>query len=402
MDIGRTFSQSFAILKKNIAAMLVGGVLVMIASVVCSVVPTALFGDFRLETTGTDTFSRSSSLGAALLGIVLQVLVLTPLAAGLVAIAVSWAKTGRTAEIGEVFAGFKRLGALVLFQLILLGAYLLASILVMVIGFFGGIALAFIPFGFVVLIPLMLAPYVYIAINWLYVIAVLFDKDCGVMDALSESRRQIRRNGFWPTFVVAFLIGLAGFAATFVTLGFGSIVVIPWMSAAVVAMYFQASDRMEQVEAIIAGHPPAQVISQPVWPYGMGMGMGMGQGLPPGQPTLPVIGGTAAGMGGTIPGMPPAILAPVGPRSYDPRTAGGETPAGGATEGGVAGAAQAPTRPAPAQSWDQMPGEKRVQRPATPDAGSRPVGSDDAPTIADEPPVPAVQPPTPPTPPDPA
>jgi hypothetical protein len=209
MDIGKVFERGWKLFVKDVAPYVIGALILAALSVVTIGI---LYG---------------------------------PLSAGLYVMAVRRVRQNRTAEIGDVFWGLSHFWRF-------FGAALLLLILI-------GI-------GFVFLI----VPGLLLATIWIYVFPVMVDRDMGVFDAMAESRRLVRENGFGQHFVMVLLLIALSIAGS-IAGGLGHLLTLPLTFTIVTAMYFAACREEDLLRAAIdaAGRPAAaawQPAAPPVTP----------------------------------------------------------------------------------------------------------------------------------------
>ena len=196
MDIGKAFERGWKLFVKDVAPYVVGALLLGISHVVTIGI---LYG---------------------------------PLSAGLYVMAIRRVRQNRTAEIGDVFWGLTHFWRF-------FGAALLLLILI-------GI-------GFVFLI----IPGLLLATMWIYTFPVMVDRDMGVFDAMAESRRLVRENGFGQHLVMILLLIALSIAGS-VAGGLGHLLTLPLTFTIVTAMYFAASREEDVLRAAVGdGGPPA-------------------------------------------------------------------------------------------------------------------------------------------------
>jgi hypothetical protein len=167
-------------------------------------------------------------VGALILGALTVVTVgilYGPLSAGLYVMAVRRVRQNRAAEIGDIFWGlghFWRFFGAALLLLILIG----------------------IGFVFVIIPGLLLATI------WIYVFPVMVDRDMGVFDAMAESRRLVRENGFGQHFVMVLLLIALSIAGS-IAGGLGHLLTLPLTMTIITAMYFAACREEDILRAAV-------------------------------------------------------------------------------------------------------------------------------------------------------
>ena len=162
------------------------------------------------------------ALIACALSIVTLGILAGPLAAGLYGMVVKRVRDGQPAGVGDVFAQMNRFWSFFAAALVLFVLIGLASLTII-----GGILLATI---------------------WLYVFPIMVDRGMGISDAMGESYRLVRTAGFWQhlALIIVFIVisVLADGALT--------ILATPFLVALVVAGYYVAAGRNEEMERAIA------------------------------------------------------------------------------------------------------------------------------------------------------
>jgi len=287
MDIGKALKDSWELFAKDALALIVGALIVVL-------------------------------LGSLSLGIVI-----VPLVAGLYLMIMRRVREGRPAEIGDVFACFDRFGAYFVAFLVFLA---IGVAYVVVVG--APIALAVVAgmhhetgllvMG-VLLTLLVLAGtsvvLVYIGTVWVYAIPLMIERRIGIIDAMRESRALVMSTSFWITLALYLIVsviagaisGVASTALGAVTFGIGSslgyvvtVVIMPWQTAAFLAMYFQATGEGALLPSArpfaTDWHGGGRVTPQMTYPGGQ---PGPWQGRPP-------------------EGMPPNVPPQYGPPPYGP------------------------------------------------------------------------------------
>jgi hypothetical protein len=225
MDIGKVFERGWKLFVKDVAPYVIGALILAALSVVTIGI---LYG---------------------------------PLSAGLYVMAVRRVRQNRTAEIGDVFWGLSHFWRF-------FGAALLLLILI-------GI-------GFVFLI----IPGLLLATIWIYVFPVMVDRDMGVFDAMAESRRLVRENGFGQHFVMMLLLIALSIAGS-IAGGLGHLLTLPLSFTIITAMYFAACREEDILRAAVdePGRPAAAAWQAAPAP---------GAAAPPAPPeTTPTAAGTA-------------------------------------------------------------------------------------------------------------
>ena len=289
MDIGKVFRDAWGLFAKDIGPLIVGILIASLVPAVAAVVIAAVtfgasFRGLEVDSQGTVTSIDSTSLALLIIGsvaiIVVVVLLTAPLYVGILSGVLRRIREGREMAYGDAFTGFRLFGKVV-WATILLGLIFTAIILVpaavIAVGAVMESALVAV-LGAALMVVAMVA-YVYLVLCWAYVFPVIVDRGLGVTAAMAESRRLVHATGWWWTFLVLFVLQLVVGAASFV-LGLipfagaiATIILYPFVLTYLVAMYFQARNEGQLIDAVlgwprpIPAGPPAY--SAPTGPYGV-------------------------------------------------------------------------------------------------------------------------------------
>ena len=289
MDIGKVFRDAWGLFVKDIGPLIVGILIASLVPAVAAVIIAAVtFGaSFRgLETdaegtvTSVDSTSVALLIGGSVAIIVVVVLLTAPLYVGVLSGVFRRVREGREMAYGDAFAGFHLFGKVV-WATVLLGVIFMAIVLVPAVVIAVGAAMesALVAvLGAVVMVAAMVG-YVYLVLCWVYVFPVIVDRGLGVTAAMAESRRLVHATGWWWTFLVLFLLQLVVGAASFV-LGLipfagaiATLVLYPFVLTYLVAMYFQARNEGQLIDAVLGWPRPAPAgppaYSAPAGPYGV-------------------------------------------------------------------------------------------------------------------------------------
>ncbi len=109
----------------------------------------------------------------------------------------------RDVRFGDLFAGFRHFSAYVVYALVLLGVSLGLNVLGL-LPFLGALI------AFVVSI--------WLTVIWMYVLPLIADQGVGFMEAAGRSKQMVGNAGWWWTFGMVVLLGLASLAAFVVIL----------------------------------------------------------------------------------------------------------------------------------------------------------------------------------------
>ncbi len=328
MDIGKLFRDAWGLFVKDIGPLIVGVLIASIVPAIAAVVIAAAtvgasISGLQVDAQGTVTGIESLNWVLITIGtialIVVTLFLSVPLYVGLLSGVFRRIREGREMAYGDAFSGFGLFGR-VIWATVLLGLIIMAIFLAPTAAIVGG-ALAesgvLAGLGAVVLLAAMVA-YVYLAIAWVYVFPVIVDRGLGVTAAMGESRRLVHGTGWWWTFLVLFLLQLAAGAVSF-ALGMipiigavASIALYPFLLTYVVAMYFQARDEGQLIDAVLGWPrqaptgPPAY--SAPAAPY-------LAAPLPPAPPYFspPAAPPPAVEQGQAYAPAPPPLSSPAHP-----------------------------------------------------------------------------------------
>ena len=157
-----------------------------------------------------DTTSSLTGLGASLLVVgfivyivamfLIQVVAMT-FYGGMFEMVIGAYRGNRGVEFGDLFSGFRKFGAYALYAVVLFGISLGLSLL-NILPLIGGVI------SFVVS--------VWITVIWLYVLPLIADQGLGFGEAASRSNQMVKGAGWWWTFGMVVLLGLALIAAAVV------------------------------------------------------------------------------------------------------------------------------------------------------------------------------------------
>jgi hypothetical protein len=354
-----------------LAGLVVGAIMAVVFGVAFAIFGALLAGAGL--TIGSELSSRSSATlsglgaGIGILGVVVytvamflvQVLGLT-FYGGLFEMVIGAYREKRGVVFGDLFAGFRHFSAYLVYALVLLGVSLGFSILGL-LPFFGGI--------------IALVVSIWLSVIWIYVLPLIADQEVGFMEAAGRSRQMVTGAGWWWTFGMVILLGLAVLAAVVIIV--------------VVAVGFA---RANQSVGVVVGillflllavfYPPYSIC------YVSVLYVASGGDLEPARP-------------GGLPGIPPA---PAAPPAFGAPSAPAAAPYGGAATGVTAGLRQggddawkAAADPLAAQAPPAPPLAAPASQPAPAPAGGDAGPGQTAVTGAFEPAAP--EPPAPPAPP---
>jgi hypothetical protein len=240
LDVSTILSDSWELLKRDAAALIVGGIIaaavpfvIMMGGYFIFLIPMVIGSGSKNETLAVLGLVLGSVLFLALM--VVAMVVAVPLYAGLIRMVVRRVREGRPAEIGDVLSCFDQLRHLVWAALVL--------------GVVIGVAM------------IIIIPGVYLAVIWVYVIPLIVDRRMSLAEAMSASKRLAGEQGFWNTFAVLLVLGLIAMVVSFVP--FSQVVVYPWLIAAVLAMYFVATGEGTLLPSAVADRAGAPAAAAP-------------------------------------------------------------------------------------------------------------------------------------------
>ena len=186
----------------------------------------------------------------------------------------------------DLFAGFRHFSAYLVYALVLLGVSIGFSILGL-LPFIGGI--------------IALVVSIWLSVIWIYVLPLIADQEVGFMEAAGRSRQMVTGAGWWWTFGMVILLGLAVLAA---------VIIIVLVAVA----FSKASQPMGLVVGILlflllaVFYPPYSICYVSVLYVASGgetepARTGGLPGIPPAPPAPPAFGAPSS----------PAAVAPYGP-----------------------------------------------------------------------------------------
>jgi hypothetical protein len=331
MSIGDVFAKAWELWRRDVgwlilAGLVVGAIMAVVFGIVFAIFAGILAGGAGLSIGSGLTTNDSGTLGAlgagmlvaALLVYVVTVFIVDVIAmvfyGGMFEMVIGAARDDRAVAFGDLFSGFKRFGAYALFALVIFGISLATSLLniIPVIGFF---------ISTVVMI--------WIWVIWLYVLPLIADQGAGFGDAAKRSNQMVKDVGWWRTFGMVILLGLAvgaalllivviaagigrgsGAAGAFVgvLLFLGFAVLVPTYSICYVSVMYLGSGGAQPA---VAGAAPMAGVPIPPPPGGPTYS------LPPAPPYPPAVSGPATPAIAAPPPPPPSAPAPPPPGPAD-------------------------------------------------------------------------------------
>jgi hypothetical protein len=317
MSIGDVFAKAWELWRRDVGWLILAGLVVGLilgaVFLVAFVILAAIFAGGAGLSIGSQLSNDSSgglaAVGAGMLVLAAIVYIVFLLAAdvlgmvfygGLFEMVIGAARENRGVEFGDLFSGFKKFGSFIVYALVLSGISLGLSLL-NVLPFIGGIISAVIS--------------LWISVIWIYVLPLIADQRLGFGDAAKRSNQMVKDVGWWRTFGMVIVLGLAmlgivivifvimmvlGKASTVAGLFFGVLLLLAF--AVLVPPY-----AICYISTMYLGSGGAEVLTAPAMPGVPMPGAGM-YATPPAPPAYPpVVSGPAT----------PAIAAPPPPPPVD-------------------------------------------------------------------------------------
>jgi hypothetical protein len=376
MDIAGVFGSAWSLYERNVGWLIVAGIIAGTVSGGVILVFVALGGVAGYATFGGLSSSGSSggvSVAGALGGMMLvmacgflvaQLLVLV-LQGGMLKMAIDSGRSGRGAQLGDLFAGFARLPAYLVFGLIAAFGVSAGCLLVFVVT--AKVA----PVLLLLALPVCFVLVVWLFVSWVYAVPLIADRGLSPIEALTRSREMVARVGWFSTFgllllvvILTWLISSLISAATALVFGRGAaasvlamsvvdIVIMPYLVCYLASMYLGSESR---------GAAPV---------YGGSPSSGPGFGPYGGGPVVPAP-------------FDPSFAGYQAPASFDPAHAGyapAAPPPPASTPGGYSLPGVPPLMPAPpdrateSAAWANA--ADPLARPPAPSAPTRAPGAAD-------------------------
>ncbi len=217
MTIGDVFARAWDLWRRDVGWLVLAGLVVGLIMAVIFALAFGIFGAIFAGaglTIGADladnTTGSLSGLGVGLLVVgfivyavamfLVQVLGMT-FYGGMFEMVVGAYRGGRNVLFGDLFSGFRKFGAYALYAVVLFGISIGLNLL-NIVPVIGGII------GLVVMI--------WISVIWIYVLPLIADQGLGFGEAASRSNQMVKGAGWWWTFGMVFLLGLAALVAVVV------------------------------------------------------------------------------------------------------------------------------------------------------------------------------------------
>jgi hypothetical protein len=224
MTIGDVFARAWDLWRRDVGWLILAG---LVVGLIMAVVFAIAFGIFGAIFAGAgvaigadladDTAGGLSGLGVgmlivavivyAVLVFVVQVVGMT-FYGGMFEMVIGAYRGNRGVQFGDLFSGFRKFGAYALFALVMFGVSFGLS-LMNVIPLVGW------------LISLVVS--IWIAVIWLYVLPLIADQGVGFGEAASRSNQMVKSAGWWWTFGMVVLLGVAAivFVAVIAAIAYG-------------------------------------------------------------------------------------------------------------------------------------------------------------------------------------
>ena len=219
MTIGDVFAGAWSLWRRDVGWLILAG---LVVGVIMAVVFGIAFGIFTAIFAGAglslgvdaanNTTSSLSGLGAGLLvvGFVAYIVVMffvevlaMTFYGGMFEMVIGSYRDKRPVSFGDLFSGFRKFGSYAVFALVMLGISLGLNLLGL-LPFLGGII------AFVIS--------VWLSVIWMYVLPLIADQGLGFSAAAGRSNQMVKAAGWWWTFGMVVLLGLAALAAVAVIL----------------------------------------------------------------------------------------------------------------------------------------------------------------------------------------
>jgi len=225
MSVGDVVAKAWELWRRDIGWLILGGLVVGLVMMVIFAVVLAIFAAIFAGaslTFGAGMLNNDSgapgAIGAGMivLGIIVYIIamflvqvVAMVFYGGMFEMVIGAVRGDRGVEFSDLFAGFRKFGAYALYALVLLGISLGTSILG-IIPLIGGII------GLVISI--------WIGVVWLYVLPLIADQGVGFGDAAKRSNAMVKSVGWWRTFGMVVVLGVAVVLAAIVIVLFAVLV----------------------------------------------------------------------------------------------------------------------------------------------------------------------------------
>jgi len=224
MSIGDVFAKAWELWRRDIGWLILAGLLVGLIMVIILAASLAIFGaifagaglTFGVNMTSSDS-GALSAVGAGMLVVALIVYIVAMFLfevvamvfyGGMFEMVIGASRGNRGVELGDLFSGFRKFGAYTVFALVLFGINIGITVL-NIIPVIGGL--------------IGLAINIWIFVIWLYVLPLIADRGLSFGDAAKRSNEMVRGVGWWRTFgmvvVLGVAIAVAALAILFIAIG---------------------------------------------------------------------------------------------------------------------------------------------------------------------------------------
>ncbi len=210
MTIGDVFAKAWELWRRDIGWLILAGLVVGLIMVVIFAVVFAIFAAIFAGaglTLGANMASNDSgafsAVGAGMVVVAIIVYIVAMVLfevvsmvfyGGMFEMVIGAARGNRGVEFGDLFSGFRKFGAYALFALVLFGINIGITVLniIPVIGSLIGLAIS-----------------IWIGVTWLYVLPMIADQGLSFGDAARRSNEMVKRVGWWRTFGIVVVLGVA-------------------------------------------------------------------------------------------------------------------------------------------------------------------------------------------------
>ena len=265
MDIAGVFVSAWRLYQRNVGWLIVAGIIAAVVSVVVVLLSVALGGAAGFATFGGLAGSGSSrgvsvigALGGMMLviagGVLVAQLLVLVLEGGMLKMAIDSGRSGRGAQLGDLFAGFARLPAYLVFGLIVAFGVPAGCLLVF------AVTVKVAPVLLLFVVPACFVLVVWLSVSWVYAVPLIADRGLGPIEALTRSREMVSRVGWFATFgllllvvILTWLVSFVISAATALVFGRGAgsvpvmsvvdIVIMPYLVCYLASMYLGSEAR---------------------------------------------------------------------------------------------------------------------------------------------------------------
>ena len=216
MTIGDVFARAWDLWRRSVGWLILAGLLVGVIMAAFSwvlgklLVAAGLSSALLLMGSSSSVPGRGASALAivmALVGGFLYYAVALTFYGGMFEMVIGAYRRKLPVEFADLFSGFRHIGAYALFAVTL-------TVVFVLLGF-----LNYIPFGFIIATVV----WVWLVISWMYVVPLIADHAIGFREAAARSMRAVKDAGWWWTFFMVLLLGLA------MLLVIGMIAVVAWV-----------------------------------------------------------------------------------------------------------------------------------------------------------------------------